>query len=252
MLASISLVLAAVAAPVPLAHVDVALPSREAATITLTGREWHAPAPHDVSSQRLLVGDVRIPLTGAPAVTVAGGELRAAVTLRLADVPEAVLAIDPNRAPLRWEGLDRKGRVAVGLAGTMDLGDRDQVGMPVRTLYDQFFKVRDVTASPGLSVVGVRALLGFYNPFAFDVVATRVEYLLAVGEEEIVRGQRPGFRLRGGQWSDVLVEQDVPLAEAMGAVGAFIAGNAVTLTGALTVRTPQGERVIPLVGGFHR
>jgi len=251
MLTALSLVLAAVASPAPLSHVAVALPSRDTAILTLTAT-WNDPAPRGVESQRLLAADVSIPLAGAPAVTVAGGELRTEVTVRLKDVPEAVLNLDPNSLPLRWEGLDRKGRVAASLAGTVDLGDREQVSLPIRTLYDQFLLVRDVSASPGLSAVGVRALLGFYNPFAFDVVATRVEYRLDVAEQPILEGKRPGFRLRGAQWSDILIEQDVPLGDVMGAVASFLGGEAVTLTGALTVRTPQGEKIIPLVGGFRR
>lgn len=252
MLITLSLALAAISAPLPLARVGVALPSREVATITLAGPGWSGGAPRGVATQRLLAGDIEIPLGGSPALTAVGGELRVELTLRLQDVPAAVLGLDHNRLPLRWEGVDGKGRVAVALAGTVDLGDRGQVDLPVRTLYDQYLTVRDLTASPGLSLVGVRALLGFYNPFSFDVVATRVEYHLAVAGQEIIGGQRPGFRLRGGQWSDILIEQDVPIGEVMGAVASFLAGEAATLTGALTVRTPQGDRVVPLVGGFRR
>jgi len=200
MLTALSLVLAAVAAPAPLAHVGVALPSRDTAVLTLTA-SWNDPAPRGFESQRLLAGDVSIPLAAAPAVTVAGGELRTEVTVRLKDVPEAVLNLDPNSLPLRWEGLDRKGRVVAALAGTVDLGDREKVALPIRTLYDQFLLVRDVSASPGLSAVGVRALLGFYNPFAFDVVATRVEYRLDAKDGAYVkRADAQGKPLAEDNW----------------------------------------------------
>jgi hypothetical protein len=75
-------------------------------------------------------------------------------------------------------------------------------------------------------------------------------FRLAVDGNAIMAGARPGFRLRGGRSSDVLIEQDVPLADLAGGAAAVLGGATAELTGPLTVRTPNGDRFIPLqVGG---
>ena len=104
----------------------------------------------------------------------------------------------------------------------------------------------DFTVVPGLAAVTVRGLLGLYNPFAFEVAATRIELTVTAGAYTVLAMQRPGFRLRPGQRSDLLLDQDVPLADAAGGMAAVMKGEPAMLRGELTLRTPQGDRVIPL------
>lgn len=231
-------------APLRLERVTVALPSRELLRVTLT-----APATKPAAgmvAQRLTLGGVRIPVATAVDVTAAGGETRADFDVQLAGVPESVLGLDPNRVPLLWEGLDGAGAPVLAIGATVDLGDPGEVQLPVAGLYRQFATFTDFTVTPGLAAVNVRGLLGLYNPFSFDVVATRIELAVTVGPQAVLTAKRPGFRLRAGQRSDVLVDQDVPLADAAGGVAAFLRGEPALLEGTLVLRTPQGERAVPL------
>jgi hypothetical protein len=239
-------------APLRLERVTVALPNREVLEVTLA-----APAPAvklttGMSAQRLTLGGVPIPLATPVDVTVAEGRTRADFDVRLADVPEGVLGLDPNRVPLLWEGLDSAGAPLLAIGATVDLGDPGEVQLPIAELYHAYATFTDFTFTPGLSAVNVHGLLGLFNPFSFDVVATRVELAVTVGTQRVLATRQPGFRLRAGQKSDVLVDQDVPLADAAGGVGAFLGGEPAVLEGTLVLRTPQGERAIPLHMGMQR
>ncbi len=235
-----------VVVPLHLAQVSVALQSREVLRVTLTAPAPPAKLEVGMSAQRLTLGGVPIPLKTPVDVTFAGGQTRADFAVRLADVPEGVLGLDPNRVPLLWEGLDGAGAPALAIGATVDLGDPGEVQLPVADLYRAYATFTDFTVTPGLSGVNVHGLLDLFNPFSFDVVASRIELAVTVGTQTVLATKRPGFRLRAGQKSDVLVDQDVPLADAAGGVGAFLRGEPAVLQGTLVLRTPQGERAVPL------
>ena len=228
-----------------LERLTVALPSRGVLRVALAAPAPPAHLEAGMSAQRLTLGGVPVPLTTPVDVTIEGGQTRVDFDVRLTDVPEGVLGLDPNRVPVLWEGLGRAGPL-LAVAGTMDLGDPGEVQLPVADLYHAYATLTDFTVTPGLSAVNVHGLLGLFNPFSFDVVATRVELVVAVGTQTVLATKRPGFRLRAGKTSDVLVDQDVPLADAAGGVGAFLRGEPAVLEGALILRTPQGERALPL------
>jgi hypothetical protein len=235
-----------VVAPLRLAHLSVALPSRELLRVTLTAPAPAAQLATGMNSQRLTLGGVRIPLATPVDVTVAGGQTRADFDVRLAGVPEGVLGLDPNHVPLLWEGLDGAGAPVLAVGGTVDFGDPGDVHLPVADLYHAYATLTGFTVTPGLAAVNVHGLLGLFNPFSFDVVVTRVELAVTAGTQMVLATRRPGFRLRAGQRSDVLVDQDVPLADAAGGVAAFLRGESAVLEGTLILRTPQGERAVPL------
>ncbi len=242
---------AAQAAPAPaptvaIHRLAVAVPDRDDAQVEMTASTPAGGVPAGVVAQRLTAAGIVIPLAGPARLSRTGDALTVAFDLRLADVPEAVLALDPNRLPLRWEGLSRDGTALLAAEGKVDLGDPGEVALPVRRLYDLFTTLHDLALSPGIGQVGVHVLLGLYNPFSFDFVATHIEYHLTVGGTEVLAGERPGFRLKARQVSDVLIEQDVPMAGVAGGLMAAMQGQPASLTGSLTVRTPRGDRVIPL------
>lgn len=248
-----ALVLAAVAhaaaanpAPLRVQRVAVAVPDPDLVRVTL-----HAPPSPGVraglAGQRLRLGEALVPIASPVDVTVGGGETRIDFDVRLNVVPETVLGLDPNRMPVLWEGLGAGGVPVLAVGGTVDLGDPGETELPLAGLYRAYARLSDLKVTPSLSAVSVHALLSLYNPFGFDVVATGIEYRLTVGSQTVLSGKRPGFRLRAGRHSDVLIEQDVPLGDAAGGAAAFLRGEAAQLDGTLTVRTSQGERVIPLL-----
>lgn len=203
-----------------------------------------------VAAQTLATGGIAIPLGGQPVVSGEAGVARVSFEVNLADAPEAILGLDPNRLPVRWEGLDAQGKPLLVAEGLVDLGDPDQVEVPIRRVQDLYTRVGRLTMSPGPGGLSVSVLLGLHNPFAFDVVVTGLAFQLAVDGNAIMTGARPGVRLRGRQSSDVLIEQDVPLVDLAGGAAAVLGGATAELTGHLTVRTPNGDRYIPLqVGG---
>jgi hypothetical protein len=231
--------------PLPVQRISVAIPDPDRVQVTLHA----AAAPHvgsGMTGQRLLLGGAPIPLDSPVDVTVANGETRIDFELKLRTVPEAVLALDPNRMPFRWEGLGAGGAPVLAAGGTVDLGDPGETELPLADLYRAYARLSDVKLTPSLVAVSVHALLSLYNPFGFEVVVTGLEYRLVVGSQTVLSATRPGFRLRSGQRSDVLVEQDVPFGDVAGGAAAFLRGEPAVLEGTLTMRTPQGERAIPL------
>ncbi len=246
-----TLILAAVAhaaanpAPLRVQRITVTVPDPDLVRVTL-----HAPPSPGVQSglagQRLRLGEVSVQIASAVDVTVGSGETRIDFDVKLNLVPEAVLGLDPNRMPVLWEGLGAGGAPVLAVGGTVDLGDPGETELPLTGLYRAYARLSDLKLTPSLTAVSVHALLSLYNPFGFEVVATGIEYRLTVGSQTILSGKRPGFRLRAGRRSDVLIEQDVPLGDAAGGAAAFLRGEAAQLDGTLTLRTPQGDRPIPL------
>jgi hypothetical protein len=236
---------AAHAVPIPVRRVTVAVPNPDFVQVTL-----HAGPSQGVrsglSGQRLRLGEATVPLASPADVTVGGGETRIDFEVKLNTVPEAVLGLDPNRMPVLWEGLGAGGAPVLAAGGTIDLGDPGEVELPLVGLYRTYARVSDLKVTPSLTNVSVHALLSLYNPFGFDVVATGLEYRLTVGSQSVLSASRPGFRLRAGQRGDVLIEQDVPFGDVAGGAAAFLRGEPALLDGTLTIRTPQGDRPIPL------
>ena len=122
-----------------------------------------------------------------------------------------------------------------------------RVELPIGDLERHYTKLVDYSATPSGLLVTVKALVSIYNPFAFEITATRLAYRLEVDGQEVIDSERAGFRLRPTTSSDVLVEQDVPLAELASALTAFLAHKPAVLSGRLDIRTPKGERSIPLL-----
>ncbi|MGE5236245.1 MAG: hypothetical protein ACM3O7_07860 [Acidobacteriota bacterium] len=233
-------------APVTIRHVGVELPTRAEAHVTLDADLPPGGLPTGIIDQRLSTGTVAVPLASAVRVDATGGRAQVRFTIELAKVPEGVLALDPNRLPVRWVGLGASGRPLLVATATLDLGDRGEVDLPIRKLQQLYTEVGQLSVAPASDGVAVRALIGLFNPFSFDVVVTRVEATVTVDGQPVVQAKRPGFRLRGQQSSDVLIEQDVPLGQLAGGIASVMGGATAELTGFVGIRTPSGERLIPL------
>jgi len=231
--------------PLAVQRISVAVPDPDRVQVTVHAAR--SPGVRaDLAGQRLRLGAVPVPLDSPVDVTVGGGETQIDFEVKLRTVPEAVLGLDPNRMPVLWEGFGSGGAPVLAAGGTIDLGDPGEVELPLAGLYRAYARLSDVKLTPSLAAVSVHALLSLYNPFGFDVVATGLEYRLVVGSQAVLSAKRPGFRLRAGRRSDVLIEQDVPFGDVAGGAAAFLRGEPALLEGTLTVRTPQGERAIPL------
>ena len=230
-----------------IAGLAVDVVSADVVRVTLRTPALPGGVPAGLAGQVLTLGeDVAVPLAAAADLAADGATARAAFDLKLRDVPERVLALDPERLRVRWEGLDAKGKTLAALEGTLDLGDPGETVLPLRKLYDTYARVDDLTVTPGLTAVSVHALLRLYDPFGFDIAVTRLEYAIKVGKQTVLASQHPGFRLRAGQRGDVLIEEQVALADAAGAVAAVLRGEAAALDGTLVIRTASGDREIPL------
>ena len=248
-MASVVIAAAVTAAPpvLVLERVEVALPNPDTARVTLVAQAASGLPPAGVAGQCLSLGDdVAIPL--GPPVQLTADARTTCVTfeVRLRDVPEAVLELDPAAVRVRWEALGADGRPLWAIAGTLDAADRSRLVVAGGEVLEAYARLEDVKLTPGIGALGVRALLSLYNPFAFDLVIVRLEYRLAVGSQTLLAGQRPGVRLRASQRSDVLLEQEVTLAGVAGGVSALLGGSLAQLDGAAVVRTPHGERTLPL------
>lgn len=244
-----TLVLAAAiqAPPVQRLHrTELDLPTRDQAVLVLhgEGRKGSAPA---LKAQRLRIADLEIPVASAPDCVVTEAASRARVTVTLSQVGEGILAVESSTVPVRWEGIDARGRAAVVLEGTIDLADSRQAVLPTEKLHRHYARLSDYGVVPEGMLVHVTVLLGIYNPFAFEVVATGLEYRLEIGGAKVLDSRRGGFRLRPGQTSDVLVEQTLPIVDLASGLAAVLARQPATLTGILGIRTPKGDRGIPIL-----
>jgi hypothetical protein len=241
-----AVLLAAAPSPLPLQRVVVTLPSREVVRFVLYAPPVAGDLAKAIVGQRVSVGAVEIPV--ATSVRVEGTATQTVTTfeVKLADVPAAVLGVDPATVAARWEGLDAGKRIVAAIDGTLDMDDRNRLEVPTKAFYDAFVRVGDLFATPGSGGVTVHALVSLYNPFSFEVVATSFEYHLAVGSQKVLEGKHPGLRLRPRQSSDVLIEQDVALSDLAGGLGEVLRRRQPTMTGALVIRTPSGDRLVPL------
>lgn len=250
MLLAAVIVAAAVQAPpvtLRLQRAVLDLPTRDQAVVVLHGEGRGGVRAPVLKSQRLRVGELTIPVSSPPDATVAASGSRVSATVALRQVGEGIRDIDPSAVLVRWEGLDGKGRVVLSLAGVIDLADRAQAELPAEKLREHYARLADYSVVPTGLLVHVRVLLGVYNPFAFEVVATGLDYRLEIGAVPVMDSHRGGFRLRAAQRTDVLVEQTLPLLDLASGVTAFLAGRPATFTGVLGLRTPKGERGIPIL-----
>ncbi|HPS79058.1 MAG TPA: LEA type 2 family protein [Thermoanaerobaculaceae bacterium] len=233
--------------PLRLRQVEVDLPTPDQAVLVLEGEGCEPTRIPALKQQRLRIGDVTVPVSSGIDARVVSSGSRVSVTIPLGGVGDGILSIDPYAVPVRWEGFDLKGRPALALAGAVNLADRAQVSLPIEKLYRGFARLVDYSVSPAGTRVEVKALVSLYNPFAFEVVVTGMEYRLAVGGEPVIASRRAGLRLRAGRHSDVLVEETVPLVDLAGGLTAFLAHKPATFTGVIGIRTPRGDRRIPLL-----
>ena len=238
---------AGVTASLTLDRVVVDLVNRERLKVTLHA----APLPDvqlsPIVGQRLLLAQVPIPLSNLAQPSRTASDTVVTFEVNLREVPEAVLGVPTELVPIRWEGRDARGDVVLNVMGEIDPNDGGRLMLPVDKLMDNYARLVDASVVPSLAEVAFRGLVSLYNPFNFDVVATRLSYRITVGGESVMAGTRPGFRLRAATASDVLIEQSAPLADvAAGVLGAVVGQQPVRLDGAVVIRGPQGDRAIPL------
>lgn len=227
------------------ARAAIAFPDRDTAVVTLVATPLAAVSSATFADSRLTVGNLKVPVRGRTVVKGGAKEITVTVPVKLADVPEGVLDLPIDAVTLRWFGLE-KGAPALVVSGILDIRDRAMVAVNEEQLRTHFARLGPVTLTPGLSAVDVRVLLDVYNPFGFDLVATGLEYRLLVGERLLVDTKRAGFRLRGGQRSDILLEETMALGDAVGGAAGLLSQQAASLAGTLVLRTPKGERRFPM------
>jgi hypothetical protein len=223
--------------------IGVELLSPEAVRVVLHG----APAPSAVAGKflddHLYLGDVEIPLMSAGEVVQTDAETLIRQEVLLRAIPERVLTLPQDRLRVTWEGKRDNGNVRFTMAGSISPMDHTQVQVPLRQIYDTFARIADVSVSPSGSKIMLHVLLNLMNPLSFDLVATRIEYDLAVGDKQLIKGEQKGFRLRSGKWSDVLITQELTLGEAAASgFAALLRRDTLKIDGAVILRTPQGDR----------
>ncbi len=237
-----------VTASASLDRVVIELASRDRLRVELLAAPLDGRVLPPLESQRLLLADIPVPVVGPPRVQYLPGRTAIAFEVALADVPESALGIPFDRVPVRWEGRDAGGNLVLTVMGEIDPHDRSRLVVPVEEVASNYARLEDPRITPGLREVAFRGLVRLYNPFAFDLVVTRFDYTVRVGDQTIMRGVRPGFRLRPRTGSDVLLEQSAALADvAAGLVGAVVSGKVVAVEGTIVLRAPTGEQAVPIL-----
>ena len=235
---------------VPLQRVGIELPSLDVAHVVLHAGPAPSPLKGPFTVQKLRIGSVVIPTFTPARVTTAGGATAVTIELQLRAVPEQVLGLPIENLPISWEGASEDGLERVAIEGPVNPTDPASVDVPIRTLYASYSKIADVRVSTDAGEVIVRVLSSLYNPFSFDLTATRMAYRVTAGDKEILTGDRRGFRLRSRRWSDVVIEQAVaPGAAAAGGLAALLSPSSVRIDGSMSIRTPSGDRTINLTLG---
>jgi hypothetical protein len=231
----------------PLERVAIELPSLDTAQVVLHAAPVPGLLKGPFPTQRLRLGGVEIPLFAPARVVSSAGTTAIALELQLRAVPEQVLGLPIDRLGVAWEGASEDGRERVAIEGSVAPADAGSVSVPVRTLYERYSKIADVRVATDSGEVIVRVLASLYNPFSFDLTATRLSYVVAAGDKRIVAGDRRGFRLRSRRWSDVVIEQAVaPGDAAAGGLAALLSPSSVRVEGSMSIRTPTGDRAIDI------
>jgi hypothetical protein len=226
-----------------LQRVSVELPSLDTATLTLHSGTPPLTLKGPYPNQKLLVGNLEIPVFAPATLAVVSGETTIRLPLRLRAVPEMVLALPLDAIPVKWEGYSEDGHEKVIIEGRINTFDKNSLDLPVRSIYEDYSKISDVKVTTDGGKVLVRVLASLYNPLGFDLVASSFDYRVQAGDSDVIAGQRRGFRLRGGRWSDVLIEQEVAPGDAAAAgVAALLNPSSIRVEGRMSVRTPVGDR----------
>lgn len=221
------------------------LPDPDHARLTLKAKGKVGPlAP--LAFQELSVGGVPIPLQGQPDISLTPEGFEASFSLELAQIPEGVFALDLHNSPVRFEVRSPQGKTVLAAESKLDLADPGVLKIPIARIYQLYAKLVQFTWNPTFSGVAVKALLSFYNPLSFPLTVRRIEYRLGTGQTQLLSTERPGFRLRPRQHSDVLFEEHLPFSALGAAAQAVLAQEKLTLQVWLTFQTPQGEKLIPL------
>ena len=227
-------------------RVAVASPSRTRAEVTLVLAGPGAAAITGVTTHELTVGGAAVPLAGPGIAALVKSGCRVTLSVALERVPEQILAADPYAMPIGWQGRDADGAVIAAAAGIVNLANPDEVEIPARALSSRYSRVIESSVSPGLDGVDVRLLLSLDNPLSFDVVSTGLKYVVKVGGRELLDSRRGGFRLRAGRWSELLIEERVPLGDAAAALAAYASGGHIMVDGVLGIRAAGVERGIAM------
>lgn len=231
--------------PATIVALAVDLLDADRARITLKARGKVGPlAP--LASQKLLLGGIPISLQGGPDVSLTPEGFDATFALQLAQIPEAVFALDFHNAPVRFEAVSPQGKTVLAAETKMDLTDPGILKIPVSRVYQLYAKLVHLALAPTFSGVDVKALLSFYNPLSFPLTVRKIGYRLSAGETQLLNTERPGFRLRPRQHSDVLFEEQIPFSALGTAAQALLAQDKPSLQVWLTFATPHGEELIPL------
>lgn len=241
---------AAVSNQPPVVHlqkVELDLPTPDQAVVILHGGGRERLVLPALKDQRLRIGDLSVQLSSAPDVVVTPAASRVSFTVQLRQLGEGVLDLDSSTSLVRWEGLDASGKTVLVVAGVLDLGDPAQAVFPDGKLYPHYASLADYSLAPDGLQVKIKVLLAIYNPFGFEVVATGMQYRLDVGEETVVDSERGGFRLRPARRNEILIEESVPLFDLAAGMAAFLARQPAVFTGVVGIRTPQGERSVPIL-----
>lgn len=196
---------------------------------------------------RLLLAGQEIPLASPGVATDQPGNTVVHLEVDLAALPESVLALPADTLTVRWEGVTDGGRTVVTVAGSLDPSNRSHLTVSQDDLYALYARLDSPAVTPTGLTLAFRGLANILNPFSFEVVVKGLEYRVVVGGDEVMAAQRPGFRLRAGQRSDVLLEAEVSLASAAFAAAAVLRGATVEVTGQLRLATPDGDRLLPIV-----
>ncbi len=199
------------------------------------------------SRSRLLLAGQDIPLASPGVATDQPGNTVVHLEIDVAALPESVLTLPTGPLTVRWEGVTDGGRTVVTVAGTLDPSNRSQLTVPQEDLHALYARLESPSVTPTGSTLAFRGLANILNPFSFDVVVRGLDYRVVVGGAEVMAAQRPGFRLRAGQRSDVLLEAEVSLASAAVAAAAVLRGATVEVIGQLRLVTPDGDRLLPIV-----
>lgn len=222
------------------------LVTRDTLRLVLATDAIPAQVADRVVGQLLVLGEV--PLPTAPALAIVHGDGTSAITLEVVvpAIPEDVLTLPLAEIPVRWQGLDREGRVVADVRGLATLGAAGNVTTEESPAARDLARLADHSVRLRGFSVAARLLIQLHNPMGFEVTVTRMEYLVSVGGVPLVAGERPGFRLRPQRDGDVLIEAEIPLTDlAAGVAGAVLQRLPVRLDAILWLRTPAGDRGVP-------
>jgi LEA14-like dessication related protein len=215
------------------------------------GKGWKQTFTGEVRAANVVI-PIRPPLTVAVQERPGRSEAVFAVDVKLAELPEELLAkVGTQSIDVEIQGtLDGDGRTEapVFAVGLLRYGTKD-IETPHGAARD-FIRLDDARLT-GLTLMETtgEARLVLYNPFSFPIPVKSLTYTLYAGDRRLCGGERQALRIQPRRETELLLPLEARNVDLLAVAGSAMASGGTfdgRLVGAITLRVGKGDVTVPI------